>query len=299
MKTKVKKAKRPKKALQSETAIKITKIAEGFKVSPVEAVMIGGDLAVLSSEQRFNYYLDVCRSLRLNPLTQPFGYISMDGEMKLYAKKDCAEQLRKLNGIGVTDMKREMDEASGILTVEVKGLDKWGKVDIASGSLFMKKVVWDNKIRKEYPLTGQDLANAKMKCETKAKRRLALSMSGLSMPDESEVIDIQGVKILEAEEKQTEKALKKVEALPEIIKPGMPLENQFFNVPINPKPQTVAVHSERPMDKVITSLPEKTKALLKEAGYDTLSKAYAAYKQVAGDVDALDQLCEEKIRGAK
>ena len=290
MKTKVKKAKRPKKALQPETAIKITKIAEGFKVSPVEAVMIGGDLAVLSSEQRFNYYLDVCRSLRLNPLTQPFGYISLDGEMKLYAKKDCAEQLRKLNGIGVTDMKREFDEATGILTVEVKGLDKWGKVDIASGSLFMKKVVWDNKVRKEYPLTGQDLANAKMKCETKAKRRLALSMSGLSMPDESEVIDIQGVKILEAQEKETEKALKKVEALA----PAIPVQAVSA-----PKPQAAPVQSERPMDKVITSLPEKTKALLREAGYDTLSKAFAAYKQVAGDVDALDQWCEEKIRRGK
>ena len=290
-KSKPKKTKRPQKALQSQPAVKITKIAEGFKVSPVEAVMIGGDLAVLTSEQRFNYYLDVCRSLRLNPLTQPFGYISLDGEMKLYAKKDCAEQLRKLNGIGVTEMTKEYDKDAGIMTVTVKGLDKWGKVDIASGSLHMKKVFWENRVKKEFDLTGQDRANAMMKCETKAKRRLALSMSGLSMPDESEVVDIQGVEILEVEEKKTEKALKKVEALPVITTQAIPTPKA--------KLSPVSVQSEKPMDRIVAALPEDLKESLRACGYDTLSKAYGAYKEVEGDLDALRQLCEEKLRRLK
>ena len=290
MKTATKKKSKKKAIVKSEPAVKITKIAEGFKVSPIEQVLIGGDLAVLSPEQRFNYYLDVCKSLKLNPLTQPFGYISLDGEMKLYAKKDCAEQLRKLNGIGVTEMSKEYDRDTGIMTVTVKGLDKFGKVDIASGSLHMKKVFWENKVKKEYDLTGQERANAMMKCETKAKRRLALSMSGLSMPDETEVIDIQGVQILDSEEKRTEKALKKVEAL---------IESKPITVD---KPKTAArvpVAQENPMDKIVASFPEDLKALLKDAGFNTLSTAYAAYRQTEGDLDALRQLCEEKIRRGK
>lgn len=293
MKTATKKKTKKRTSKEIQPAVKITKIAEGFKVSPVEQVLIGGDLAVLTPEMRFNYYLDVCKSLRLNPLTQPFGYISLDGEMKLYAKKDCAEQLRKLNGIGVTDMSKEYDKDTGILTITVKGLDKWGKVDIASGSLHMKKVFWENKVKKEYDLTGQERANAMMKCETKAKRRLALSMSGLSMPDETEVMDIQGVKILEAEEKRTEKSLKKVEMLPSSTPVTVHVSNpQKVN-------ETVTSKKEIPMDKIVTSFPEELKGLLKEAGFNTLPTAYAAYRQVEGDLDALRQLCEEKIRRGK
>lgn len=284
-----KKSKKLKVVKPSGSVIKITKIADGFKLSPSESALIGGDLAVLTQEQRFNLYLDVCRSLRLNPLTKPFGYISLDGEMKLYATKDCAEQLRKLNGIGVTKITREYDEVTDILTVEVNGLDKWGKVDISSGSLCLKKVFWEKGKKTEIKLEGQELANARMKCETKAKRRLALSMSGLSMPDESEVIDIQGVQILEAEEKQLAASLAKVEVLP---------ETTAFKAP-KPVPQSVPVAvkaSELPMDQVIRALPQHIKDRLKEAGFDTLSKAYGVYKSVAGDVDALEQYCWQEIR---
>jgi hypothetical protein len=290
LKTATKRKTKKRAPKPAEPPVKITKIAEGFKVSPVEQVLIGGDLAVLTPEQRFNYYLDVCKSLRLNPLTQPFGYISLDGAMTLYAKKDCAEQLRKLNGIGVTDMSKEYDTTEGILTVTVKGKDKWGKVDMASGSVYMKKVFWDNKIKKEYDLTGQERANAMMKCETKAKRRLTLSMSGLSMPDESEVLDIQNVQILETEEKRTGKALEEVKVLP---------EQKPIDAPIAAQAVPETVKTKEPMGKIVSSFPEDLKKLLRLAEYDTLSKAYEAYQKVDGDLDALRQLCEEKLRRGK
>lgn len=280
---------RPKNKLPAEPAVKITKIAEGFKVSPLEEVLIGGDLGVLTPEQRFNYYLDVCKSLRLNPLTVPFGYISIEGVMKLYPKKDCTEQLRKLNGIGITEMTKEYEKETGILTVTVKGLDKWGKVDIASGSLHMKSFYWEKGRKIEYDLKGQERANAMMKCETKAKRRLTLSMSGLSMPDESEVVDIQGVKILETEERKTEKFMEKVKALPVIETVQVPKVSQPVAAPVQVKTQ-----KEKSMYDVFNSISTALKQELSAAGMKTPYEVYQGYQQVAGDLDALFQLAQER-----
>ena len=42
----------------------------------MESVLINGDLAKLTPEERTRYYNGVCRSLGLNPLTQPFARTS-------------------------------------------------------------------------------------------------------------------------------------------------------------------------------------------------------------------------------
>ncbi len=47
-------------------------------------------------------------------------------------------------------------------------------------------------------LKGEALSNAIMKCETKAKRRVTLSICGLSMMDETEVESIPNHKIVDA-----------------------------------------------------------------------------------------------------
>ncbi|MDU5950540.1 MAG: hypothetical protein E6Z15_26195, partial [Paenibacillus macerans] len=50
------------------------------------------------------------------------------------------------------------------------------------------------------PLTADELANAIMKAETKAKRRVTLSLSGLGMMDESEIETIEGAERIEVGE---------------------------------------------------------------------------------------------------
>src|SRR5262245_34444504 len=62
----------------------------------IEAVVVKGDLAQLSAEDRTAYYRAVCESTGLNPLTQPFGYIVLQGRLTLYALKAATDQLRKL-----------------------------------------------------------------------------------------------------------------------------------------------------------------------------------------------------------
>ena len=148
------------------------------KVSPadIEKVIIGGDLSKLSPQERTSYYMSVCESLNLNPLTKPFEYINLNGKLTLYATRNCAEQLRKNNGVSVTEMTQQT--IGDVLMITVKGVDKTGRSDVASGAVCLGN------------LKGEALCNAYLKCETKAKRRLTLSICGLGMLDETEVDSI-------------------------------------------------------------------------------------------------------------
>lgn len=141
----------------------------------IERVITSGDLSKMSAQDRVAFYWKTCESLGLNPLTRPFEFIALNGKLTLYARKDATDQLRKLNAVSVTNVRREKDEALGLLTVYAAGRDKTGREDEATGVVSIKG------------LAGEALANAAMKAETKAKRRLTLSLVGLGFLDESEV----------------------------------------------------------------------------------------------------------------
>jgi len=148
----------------------------------MESVLIRGDLAKLSPQERNTYYMETCRSLGLNPLTKPFEYIALNGKLRLYATRDCSDQLRKLNNISVEIVSREVD--GDLLTVHVRACDATGRKDEDYGVLILGA------------LRGEARANAIMKCVTKAKRRVTLSICGLGWPDETEVETIPGAKVV-------------------------------------------------------------------------------------------------------
>ena len=139
-------------------------------------VIAKGDLAKLSPDERNQYYSAVCTSIGLNPLTQPFEYISLNGKLRLYAKRDAADQLRKINGISIQIIDKSVQD--GLMTVHVRAVDKTGRQDEDLGVVSIGG------------LKGEGLANAILKTITKAKRRVTLSISGLGFLDETEVADI-------------------------------------------------------------------------------------------------------------
>lgn len=139
----------------------------------IEQVLIGGDLAQLKPEERLNYYNALCASLGLNALTQPFQYIVLNGKLQLYAKKDCTEQLRKIHGVSILSV--DPKQIGELLVVVASAQDRDGRVDSSTGAVNLSG------------LKGENLANAMMKAETKAKRRVTLSLCGLGMLDETEV----------------------------------------------------------------------------------------------------------------
>jgi len=144
----------------------------------VEQALVTGDLSGLDSEQRVNYYLKVCSSLGLNPLTKPFDYLVLNGKLILYARKDATDQLRHIHKVSITRLERE--QLGDLLVVTATAALPDGRTDSAIGAVNVAGV------------KGDALANAMMRAETKSKRRVTLSLCGLGMTDESEVDSIPG-----------------------------------------------------------------------------------------------------------
>ncbi len=142
----------------------------------LERVLIQGDLSGLSEQERMSFYGNVCRSLGLNPLTQPFAFLKLSGKLVLYAKKDCTDQLRKLHGVSITSV--DTESRDGLFIATAKAVDRHGREDCDMGFAALGS------------LKGENLGNAMLKAVTKAKRRTTLSICGLGMLDETEVEDI-------------------------------------------------------------------------------------------------------------
>jgi hypothetical protein len=154
-----------------------------------EKVVIQGDLSRLTPEERMAYYTAVCNSLGLNPLTRPFEYISLNGKLTLYATRAAADQLRAVKGITITSL--DPRQVGDLFVVVATGRDRTGREDSSTGAVSTAG------------LRGEALANAMMKAETKAKRRLTLSLAGLGMTDETEVDSIPGAVRVESEQPLT------------------------------------------------------------------------------------------------
>lgn len=150
----------------------------------IEQVLVGGDLSKLSADERLGYYRMVCESIGLNPLTKPFEFITLNGKLTLYARKDATDQLRNIHQTSVVIIAREVVEGCYVVTAQAKLPS--GRTDESIGAVPIEN------------LKGEAKCNAMMKAETKAKRRVTLSISGLGMLDETEIETIPGAVVGEA-----------------------------------------------------------------------------------------------------
>lgn len=152
---------------------------EPIELGAHERALVMGDLSSLSGEERLALYKATCAAAGLNPVLRPFEYIrTREGGIKLYAMKSATEQLRKLHRVSLEIMSR--DATNGVLMVTARARTPDGRVDESIGAVPIEG------------LKGEALANAVMKAETKAKRRVTLSICGLGMLDESEVDSVPG-----------------------------------------------------------------------------------------------------------
>jgi len=164
----------------------------------LEKVIAVGDLSRLSSKERVEYYSNICKSLDLNPLTRPFEFIKFDGKLTLYARKDCTEQLRSKWKISIVKIDTKVIQDVFIYTCY--GRTPCGREDVGTGAVAIKGLI------------GKQLANAYKIAETQAKRRMTLSICGLSFCDESELPDVPNVQPIKMDyqtgEIQEEKVIK-------------------------------------------------------------------------------------------
>ena len=138
-----------------------------------ESLALRGDLSGLSPADKTQYYKSLCERLGLDPATQPFIPLKLNGKEILYASRGCTDQLARLHNVNRLIVSRE--EISGVYLIVCEASLPNGRSEQSTGAVS----IGGQK--------GDQLANSLMKCETKAKRRATLSLLGLGMLDESEL----------------------------------------------------------------------------------------------------------------
>lgn len=139
----------------------------------VESIVLRGDLSGLDPAQRARHYVRVCESLGLNPDAQPFAYLRLNGKEILYATRGATDQLAAIHRITreIIDGPKVMDLAgTKVVMCAAKATHPNGRTETSIATL---------------PFS--DPANVLMKAETKAKRRVTMSILGLALLDEMEL----------------------------------------------------------------------------------------------------------------
>lgn len=144
----------------------------------IHNLVINGDLSKMDANTKVIYYKQYCERLGLDPLTQPFKLLRLNGKEIFYCDRSGAQQLNKLHKVSHQVMAREIINGCYVITARASTPD--GRQEESIGATPI-----DN-------LKGEALCNAMMKAETKAKRRATLDLLGLGILDESETDTIPG-----------------------------------------------------------------------------------------------------------
>ncbi|WP_036484774.1 hypothetical protein [Myxosarcina sp. GI1] len=141
----------------------------------IERVILNRDLRSLTEIERVQYNFALCRSLGLNPLTNPIDYLVNEGKMTPYINANGVSGLRAIHGISTKITNRTTD-AQHLHYVTAVAVDANGRSEESTAI-----VALTDKYGKQ--LLGQRRADKMMAAETKAKRRATLSLVGIPWAD--------------------------------------------------------------------------------------------------------------------
>jgi len=156
--------------------------AEDIEAIEAKVSISGGDLRILEPAERVRYYRYLCAKLDLDPTFAPIQFVELDGKLRPYITRAGAEMLRAKHGVSTAILRSEIQANLFIVLVRATTPDGRSEESVAVADLRDKR--------------GNDLGNACLFAETKAKRRATLSLLGLGyFLDETEVLSIQGAKL--------------------------------------------------------------------------------------------------------
>lgn len=138
---------------------------------------LAGDVGGLNPAEKVQYYAALCQRVGLDPATQPFKLMKLNGKEVFYLDRSGAQQLNRVHQISHAITSRDFINGCYVVTARASIGERFTD---SLGS-----VATDG-------LKGEAFANATMKAETKAKRRATLDLVGLGMLDEMEVEMIPG-----------------------------------------------------------------------------------------------------------
>jgi hypothetical protein len=142
----------------------------------IDSVVLRGDLSGLGPGDRARFYVQMCEGLGLNPTSQPFAFLRLNGKEILYATRGATDQLAAMHRVT-----REIID--GPKVIDLGGT----KLVYAVCKASMPNGRFETSVA-TVPLI--DPVNVLMKAETKAKRRATLSILGLGLLDEVEIESI-------------------------------------------------------------------------------------------------------------
>lgn len=162
--------------VESSTA-QFTQYDQSIEETPeaLKQALAKQDLKGLSEESKMKYLFHLSESLGFNPLTKPFEILSFRGQEKVYPTKSAASQAAANSGLSFEKTDEEMKEVqSGVWLYKVwyRGTLPDGRADEDMGAVPI--------YQSDDPGTKCD---KQMKAVTKAKRRLALSITGIGLDD--------------------------------------------------------------------------------------------------------------------
>lgn len=176
--------------------------------SILESIILKGDISGLNTKQKIQYYKMYCERLGLDPATQPFKILNLKGKEVLYCDRSGVQQLSNKEKVS-HEIKDRENINNEIYNVYARASLPDGRFTESIGSVSIAG------------LKGNDLANALMKAETKAKRRATLDLLGLGILDETEIETIEGAKkipmTIELSEKEIKEKLEKCQTIQEQI----------------------------------------------------------------------------------
>lgn len=215
----------------------------------ISALVIKGDLSGLNAEQKVQYYKMFCQRLGLDPLTQPFKLLSLQGKQVMYCDRSGAQQLNKLHNVSHEIKTRESVNDLYVVTCRASLPD--GRFTESIGAVNIKG------------FAGDALANAMMKGETKAKRRATLDLLGLGILDETEAETIKDAVVIPDEIFKTadelkDDYLKLVNDLEQVTKGNEPFSSKLL--PDNWKKEQTRENFVKAIEKV-KQLIQEEKAL--------------------------------------
>lgn len=142
----------------------------------VESLALRGDISGLSPTDRVRYYLKTCADLKLNPSAQPFAFLRLNGKEVMYPTRGATDQLAAIHGINreIIDGPKAVDLAGAKVLLAVCRATLGHRVETATAAVPL-------------PTGAENICNALMKVETKARRRATLSILGLALLDETEL----------------------------------------------------------------------------------------------------------------
>lgn len=150
-----------------------TKLAPRTSDGTLEKLILKGDLSSLNPAEKIQYYNGFCQRLGLDPFTQPFKILKLNGKEVLYCDRSGTQQLSKLHSVSHEIKAREVLSDCYVVTAQASTPD--GRHTESIGAVAIAS------------LKGDALCNAMMKAETKAKRRATLDLLGLGVLDETEI----------------------------------------------------------------------------------------------------------------